>query len=172
MSVHDSQAHRKMDVTREHIRRVLEPTEILLSIQTGFSLVNAAVVCTAGVNNIRAELVQAGGEDVIIAFTTICNKIWQTGEWLIPWTQSLDITLPKKGNLQQCQNYQTVSLISHPSKVMLKIILRRLKPKAEKIIAEEQAGFRAGRNPQSRSSTYAFYVRNIASTSKTSTMSS
>ena len=75
VSVHDSQAHRKMDVTREHIRRVLEPTEILLSIQTGFSLVNAAVVCTAGVNNIRAELVQAGGEDVIIALTTICNKI-------------------------------------------------------------------------------------------------
>ncbi|WP_293682112.1 reverse transcriptase family protein, partial [Thiolapillus sp.] len=56
------------------------------------------------------------------------------------------MTLPKKGNLQQCQNYRTISLISHPSKVMLKIILNRLKPKAEKIIAEEQAGFRAGRS--------------------------
>ena len=53
------------------------------------------------------------------------------------------ITLPKKGNLQQCQNYRTINLISHPSKVMLKIILNRLKPKAE-IVAEEQAGFRAG----------------------------
>ena len=83
---------------------------------------------SAGVDNIPAELVQAGGEDVIIALTTICNKIWQTGEWLIPWTQSLDITLPKKGNLQQCQNHRTISLISHPSKVMLKIILNRLKP--------------------------------------------
>ena len=77
---------------------------------------------------------------------TICNKIWQTREWPILWTQSLVITLPKKGNLQQCQNYQTISLISHPSKVMLKIILNRLKPQAEKIIAEEQAGFRAGRS--------------------------
>ena len=56
------------------------------------------------------------------------------------------ITLPKKGNLQQCQNYRTISLISHPSKAMLKIILNRLKPQAEKIIAEEQAGFRAGRS--------------------------
>ena len=55
-------------------------------------------------------------------------------------------TLPKKGNLQLCQNYRTISLISHPSKVMLKIILNRLKPQAEKIIAEEQAGFRAGRS--------------------------
>ena len=51
------------------------------------------------------------------------------------------ITLPKKGYLQQCQNYRTISLISHPSKVMLKIILNRLKPPAEKTIGEEQAGF-------------------------------
>ena len=48
--------------------------------------------------------------------------------------------------MQQCQNYQTISLISHPSKVRLKIILNRLKPQAEKIIAEEQAGFRAGKS--------------------------
>ena len=51
------------------------------------------------------------------------------------------ITLLKKGNLQKCQNYQTISLISHPSKV----ILTRLRPQAE-FIAEEQAGFRAGRS--------------------------
>ena len=94
---------------------------------------------SAGVDNIRAELVQAGGEDVITALTTICNRIWQTGEWPTPWTQSLVITLPKKGYLQQFQNYRTISLISHLSKVMLKIILNRLKPQAEKVIAEEQA---------------------------------
>ena len=56
---------------------------------------------SAGVDNVQAELVQAGGEDIINALTTICNKIWQTGEWPTPWTQSLVITLPKKGNLQQ-----------------------------------------------------------------------
>ena len=107
----------------------------------------------AGVDNIPTELVQAGGEGVIAALTTICNKIWQTGDWPTPWT-----ILPKKGNLQQCQNYRTISLSSHPSKVMLKITLNRLKPQAEKVIAEEQAGFRAGRRtteqegaPQSRS---------------------
>ena len=60
---------------------------------------------SAGVDNIPAELVQAGREDVITALTTICNKIWQTGEWPTPWTQSLVITLSQKGNLQQCQNY-------------------------------------------------------------------
>ena len=59
----------------------------------------------AGVDNIPEEPVQAGGEDVITALTTICNKIWQTGEWQTQWTQPLVITLPKKGNLQQCHNY-------------------------------------------------------------------
>ena len=80
------------------------------------------------VDDIPAELIQACGEDVITAVTTICNNIWQTGEWPTPWIQSLVITLPKKGNLQQCQNYRMISLIRHPSEVMLKNILNRLKP--------------------------------------------
>ena len=83
---------------------------------------------SAGVDNIPAELIQAGGETMIDALLNICNKIWQTGEWPTSWTQSLVITLPKKDNLQQGQNYRTISLISHASKVMLKILLNRLKP--------------------------------------------
>ena len=97
-------------------------------------------------DNIPAELVKAGGEAMVNVLLNICNKIWITGDWPKPWTQSLIITLPKKGNFQQCQNYRTISLISHPSKVMLKIILSRLRPYAERIIAEEQAGFRQGRS--------------------------
>ena len=101
---------------------------------------------SAGVDNSPAEMIQAGGEDVITALTTFCNKIWQTGQWPTPWTQSLVITLPKKGNMQQCQTYRTIGLISHPGKVMLTTMLNRLKPQTEKIIAEEQVGFRAGRS--------------------------
>ena len=52
---------------------------------------------------------------------------------------------PKKGNLKQYQNYRTISLIRHPSKLMLRVILSRLKAKAEELLAEEQAGFRPGR---------------------------
>ena len=73
----------------------------------------------------------------------ICNK---TGKWSTLWTLSLVITLPKKGNLQQCQNYRTIILTSHPRKIILKITLKRMKPQAKKIIAEEQAGFKAGRS--------------------------
>ena len=95
---------------------------------------------------IPAELGQAEGVAMIDILTSNCNKIWKTGEWPTTWTQSVVITLPKKGNLQLCQNYRTISLISHPSKVMLKIILNRLQLQAEEIIAEEQADFRAGRS--------------------------
>ena len=99
-----------------------------------------------GVDNIPSELVQAGGETMIDILTAICNKIWKTGKWPTTWTQSLVITLPNKGNLQLRQNYRTISLISHPSKLMLKII----QPLAEEIIAEEQAGFRAWRSTTER----------------------
>ena len=99
-----------------------------------------------GVNNIPLKLVQARGEAMIDMLLTICSKIWQTGEWPTPWTQSLIITFPKKGNLQLCQNDSTISVISHPIKAMLRILLNRLKPQAEEIIKKEQAGFRAGRS--------------------------
>ena len=101
---------------------------------------------SAGVDNVPAELAQAGGETMIDVLTEICNRIWRTGEWPTPWTQSLITALPKKGNLQLCQNYKTISLISHSSKVMLKVILNGLKPQAEELIAEEQVGFRARRS--------------------------
>ena len=83
---------------------------------------------------------------MIDILTSICNKIWKTGEWPATWTHSLVITLPRKGNLQLCQNYRTISLINHPSNVMLKFIRNRLQPQAEEIIAEAQAGFRAVRS--------------------------
>ena len=99
----------------------------------------------AGIDNIPAELLKHGWESVVDILTIICNKIWQTSEWPTPWMQSI-IVLPKKRNLQLCQNYQTISLISHASKVMLRIILNRLRPQAEGIIAKEQARFRKGRS--------------------------
>ena len=63
-----------------------------------------------------------------------------------PMDSVADYYTPKKGNLQLCQNYRAISLISHSSKVMLKVILNRLKLQAEGIISEDLAGFRAGRS--------------------------
>ena len=65
---------------------------------------------------------------------------WETKKWPKEWTQSLVIPLPQKDHLKQCKNYCTISLISHPSKIML--TLNRLKAKAKELLAEDQAGFR------------------------------
>ena len=99
-----------------------------------------------GVDNIPAELLKNGGDEIVSALTTLCQQIWEQKKWPKEWTQSLVIPLPKKGNLRKCENYRTISLISHPSKIMLRIILNRLKTKAEELLSEEQAGFRPRRS--------------------------
>ena len=99
-----------------------------------------------GIDNIPAELLAYGGESVVKAYTRICNRVFKTGNWPKDWTTSIVIPLPKKGNLKKCNNYRTISLISHPSKILLKVILKRLQPQAEAILSEEQAGFRKGRS--------------------------
>ena len=76
----------------------------------------------------------------------ICNEAWKANKWPEQWTKSLLIPLYTKGNTKKCQNYRTISLISHPSKVLLKIILNRLKPHVEQLVSREQAGFRKGRS--------------------------
>ena len=90
-----------------------------------------------GVDNVPAELIKQ---------LIICQNIWETKTWPEEWTKSLIITIPKKGNVRCCKNYRTISLISHPSKIMLKIILNGLKGKAETLLSEEQAGFRPTRS--------------------------
>ena len=98
--------------------------------------------------SVPAELLKHGGQTTIEAYTILklCNDVWRTGVWPSAWTKSIIIPLPKKGNLKSCNNYRTISLISHPSKILLKVILNRLRPQAERLIAEEQAGFRKGRS--------------------------
>ena len=74
------------------------------------------------------------------------RRFWETQEWPEEWTQSLGISSPKKGNLKQCQNYRTINLINHFSKIMLRVILNWFKDKTEELLAEEQTGFRQGRS--------------------------
>lgn len=70
---------------------------------------------------------------------------WEFGRTGNGWVNSVFIPLPKKGDLTQCNNYRTIALVSHASKVLLKIILERIRSKTESEISEVQAGFRRGR---------------------------
>ena len=99
-----------------------------------------------GVDNVPGELLKNGGEKLVTVLTALCQKIMDEKRWPKEWTQSLVIPLPKKGNLRKCENYRTISLISHPSKILLRVLLNRLQPKAEELLSEEQAGFRPCRS--------------------------
>ena len=77
-----------------------------------------------GFDNIPAELLKFGGNILITICTDIFNKIWETGIWPSDWTNSLIISIHKKGSPHKCENYKIISLISHSSKIMLNIILQ------------------------------------------------
>ena len=76
---------------------------------------------------------------------SICQKIWKTQQWPQDWKRSVFIPIPKKGNVKECSNYHKISLISHASKVMLKILQGRLQEYMNWELPDVQAGFRKGR---------------------------
>ena len=76
---------------------------------------------------------------------SICQQIWKTQQWPLDWKSSVFIPIPKKGNTKECPNYRTIALISHASKVMLKILHVRLQQYMNQELPDVQAGFRKGR---------------------------
>ena len=76
---------------------------------------------------------------------SICQQIWKTQQWPQDWKRSVFIPIPKKGNAKECSNYDTIALISHTSKVMLKILQARLQQYMNRELLVVQVGFRKGR---------------------------
>ena len=80
----------------------------------------------SGSDRIPAELFQILKADAVKVLHSICQQIWKTQQWPQDWTRSVFIPIPKKGNAKECSKYLTIALISHTSKVMLKILQSRL----------------------------------------------
>ena len=76
---------------------------------------------------------------------SICQQIWKTQQWPQDWKRSVFIPSPKKGNAKECSNYHTIALISHASKIILKILQAWLQQYVNREIPDVQAGFRKGR---------------------------
>ena len=76
---------------------------------------------------------------------SICQQIWKIQQWPQDWKRSVFIPIPKKSNDKECSNYCTIALISHTSKVMLKILQVRLQQYMNRELPDIQAGFRKGR---------------------------
>ena len=84
-------------------------------------------------------------DDAVKVLHSICPQIWKTQQWPQDWKGSVFIPIPKKGNAKECSNYRTIALISHASKVMLKILQARLQQYLNCELPDVQAGFRKGR---------------------------
>ena len=91
------------------------------------------------------ELFQILKDDAVKVLHSICQQIWKTQQRPQNWKMSVFISIPKKGNAKACSNYHTIALISHTSKVMLKILQSRLQQYVNHELPEVQARFRKGR---------------------------
>ena len=99
----------------------------------------------SGGDGIPVELFQILKEDAVKVMHSICRQIWKTQYWLYHWKRSVFIPIPKKGNAKECSNYCTIALLSHTSKVMLKILQVRLQQYVNCELPDVQGGFRKGK---------------------------
>ena len=98
----------------------------------------------SGGDGIPFELLQILKDDAVKGLNSICQQIWKTQQWPQDWKRSVFIPIPKKGNTKECSNYCTIALISHASKVMLKILQARLQQYVKHELPDVKVGFRKG----------------------------
>ena len=98
----------------------------ILEYEVKWALGNILMNKASGGDGIPLELFHILNDDAVKVLHSISQKIWKTQQWPQDWKRSVFIPIPKKGNAKECSNYHTISLISHASKVMLKIIQARL----------------------------------------------
>ena len=102
----------------------LEPE--ILECEVKWTLGSITTNKATGGDGIPAELFQILKDDAVKVLHSICQQIWITQQWPQDWKRSVFIPIPKIGNAKECSNYCTIALISHASKVMLKILQARL----------------------------------------------
>ena len=108
----------------------------------------------SGGGGILVELFQILEDDAMKVLHSICQQIWKTQQWLQDWKMSVFIPIPKKDNAKECSNYCTIALVSHASKVMLKILQARLQQYVNRELPDVQPGFRKGRGTRGQIATH------------------
>jgi len=122
----------------------------------------------SGGDGIPVERFHILKEDAVKVLHSICQQIWKTQQWPQDWKRSVFIPIPKKGNAKECSNYHTIALISHASKVMLKILQARLQQYMNCELSGVQAGFRKGRGTRDQMPTITASWKKQESSRKTS----
>ena len=144
----------------------LEPD--ILECEVKWALESMTMNKASGGDGIPVELFQILKDDAVKVLHSICQHIWITQQWPQDWKRSVFIPIPKKGNAKQCSNYRTIALISHASKVMLKILQARLQQYVNREPPDVQAGFRKRRGTRNQLPTSAGSLKKQESSRKTS----
>ena len=120
----------------------LEPD--ILECEVKWALGGITMNKVSGGDDIPVELFQILKDDAVEVLHSICQQIWKSQQWPQDWKRSVFIPIPKKGNPKECSNYHTIALISHASKVMLKILQARLQQYMNHELPDVQTGFIKG----------------------------
>ena len=145
----------------------LEPD--ILECEVKWALGSITMNIASGGDGIPVELFQILKEDAVNVLCSICQKICKTQQWPQAWKRSVFVPIPKKGNAKECTNYHTLALISHASKVMIKILQGRLQQYVNCELPDVQAGFRKGRGTRDQIANIHWIIEKQENTRKTST---
>ena len=139
--------HRKKDLhdpgNHDGVITHLEPD--ILEREVKWALGNITTNKASGSDGIPVELLQILKDDALKVLHSICQQIWKTQQWPQDWKRSIFISIPKKGNAKEWPNNGTTVLISHTSKVILKILQVMLQQYVNRELPDVQAAFRKGR---------------------------
>ena len=141
----------------------------ILECEVKWALESITMNKASGGDGIPLELFQILKDDAVKVLHSICRQIWKTQQWPQDWKRSVFIPIPKKGNAKECSNYPTIALISHASKVMLKILQARLQKYVNRELPDVQAGFRKGRGTRDQIANIHGSSKKQESSRKTST---
>ena len=130
------------ELNKKDLMTQIEPD--ILECEVKWALESITTNKASGCDGIPVELFQILKGDAVKVLHSIWQQIWKTQQWPQDWKRAVFIPIPKKGNPKECSNYHTVALISHASRVMLKILQARLQQYVNRELPDVQAGFRKG----------------------------
>ena len=123
---------------------VTHPEPDILECEDKWALESITMSKASGGDRISVELFQILKDDAVKVLHSICQQIWKTQQWPQDWKKSVFIPILKKDNAKECSNYHTIALLSHASKLTLKILQAKLQY-MNRELPDVQAGFRKGR---------------------------
>ena len=144
----------------------LEPD--ILEWEVKWALERITMNKASGGDGIPVELFEILKDDAMKVLHSLCQHIWKTQQGPQDWKRSVFIPVPKKANAKECLNYRTIALISHVSKVMLKILQVRLQQYVNHELPGVQGGFRKGRGTRDQIANIRWIIEKQKSSRKTS----